>query len=443
MSAFTLPTTLPQWLDLLESRHSRPIDLGLERIGQVYRRLGIQLPGVHFVVAGTNGKGSTCAMLESILLAGGYRVGCHTSPHLLHFNERVRINGETLTDEALLPLFERVELARGDVSLTYFEFTTLVTLLAFAEAPLDAVILEVGLGGRLDAINLIDAHCAIVTSVDIDHAEWLGNSREQIGLEKAHIFRPGRPAICSDPHPPQSLVAYAEKIGADLWLFGRDFNYAGDRQQWAWSGRGQRRAALAYPALRGANQLLNASGVLAALQAMRAELPVSAQDIRKGLSLVDIPGRFQVLPGRPAVILDVAHNPHAAGHLAHNLDHMGFFPATYAVFGMLNDKDIEAVIKHLAKRIDHWICCDLPGPRGASAAGLAGRLRAAGIEDCVDRRQGIARSVTLGGTPAESLRAARLRACPDDRIVVFGSFLTVALALPAAREELPALRPSH
>ncbi len=443
MSAFTLPTTLTQWLSLLESRHARPIDLGLERIGEVYRRLDIRLPGVHFVVAGTNGKGSTCAMLESILLAAGYRVGCHTSPHLLHFNERVRINGETLTDEALLPLFERVELARGDVSLTYFEFTTLVTLLAFAEAPLDAVILEVGLGGRLDAINLIDAHCSIVTSVDIDHAEWLGNCREQIGLEKAHIFRPGRPAICSDPHPPESLVEYAEKIGADLWLFGRDYNYAGDRQQWAWSGRGQRRAGLAYPALRGANQLLNASGVLAALQAMREQLPVSAQDIRKGLSLVDIPGRFQVIPGRPAVILDVAHNPHAAGHLAHNLDHMGFFPATYAVFGMLTDKDIQAVIKHLATRINHWICCDLPGPRGASAEALVAHLRAAGIEDQVDRRQGIERSVRIGGTPAEALRTARLTADADDRIIVFGSFLTVALAMPAAREDLTALRPTH
>ena len=186
----------------------------------MHARLGIALPGVRFVVAGTNGKGSTCAMLESILLAAGYRVGCHTSPHLLRFNERIRIDGEMLDDEALLPLFERVELARGDVSLTYFEFTTLVTLLAFAEAQLDAVILEVGLGGRLDAINLVDADCSIVTSIDIDHADWLGNDRETIALEKAHIFRPGKPAICSDPQPPRSLIAHAEAIGADLWLLG-------------------------------------------------------------------------------------------------------------------------------------------------------------------------------------------------------------------------------
>ena len=441
MSAFSLPGTLDAWLALLETRHVRPIDLGLERIAQVHARLGISLPGVRFVVAGTNGKGSTCAMLESILLAAGYRVGCHTSPHLLRFNERIRIDGEMLDDEALLPLFERVELARGDVSLTYFEFTTLVTLLAFAEAQLDAVILEVGLGGRLDAINLVDADCSIVTSIDIDHADWLGNDRETIALEKAHIFRPGKPAICSDPQPPRSLIAHAEAIGADLWLLGRDYNYAGDRQQWAWSGRGQRRGGLAYPALRGVNQLLNASGVLAALQAVRQQLPVSAQDIRRGFSRVEIPGRFQVLPGRPTIILDVAHNPHAAAHLAHNLDNMGFFPATWAVFGMLADKDIDAVIAHLEKRIDHWICCDLPGPRGSRASDLADFLHAAGIEDQHDPKRGIDRSVACTTTPDEGLRQARRLAGSDDRIIVFGSFLTVALALPAAREDLPDMTP--
>ena len=313
MSAFTLPTTLEGWLTLLETRHAKPIDLGLERVGEVYRRLGIQLPGVKFVVAGTNGKGSTCAMLDAILRAAGYRVGLHTSPHLLRFNERIRIDGEELSDEALLPLFEQVELARGDVSLSYFEFTTLVMFLAFSREPLDAVVMEIGLGGRLDAVNLVDADCAIVTSVAIDHAQWLGNDRETIALEKAHIFRPDRPAICSDPQPPQSLVRHAEEIGADLWLLGRDYNYAGDRQQWAWTGRGTRRSGLAYPALRGMNQLLNASGVLAALQAVRGQLPVSAQDIRRGLSLVEMPGRFQVLPGQPTIILDVGHNRRASG----------------------------------------------------------------------------------------------------------------------------------
>lgn len=436
MSAFTLPATLDAWLSLLETRHVRPIDLGLARVGEVYRRLGIRLPGVKFVVAGTNGKGSTCAMLESILLAAGYRVGCHTSPHLLRFNERIRIDGEMLSDEALLPLFEQVELARGDVSLTYFEFTTLVTLLAFAGQPLDAVILEIGLGGRLDAVNVVDADCSIVTCIDVDHADWLGDNREAIALEKAHIYRPGKPAICADPQPPQTLIAHADSIGADLWLQGRDFNHAGDRQQWAWSGRGARRSALAYPALRGANQLLNASGVLAALQAVREQLPVSAQDIRRGFSLVQIPGRFQVLPGKPTIILDVAHNPHAAAHLAHNLGNMGFHPRTWAVFGMLADKDIDSVIRHMEKCVDHWICCDLPGPRGTTAADLAAFLRAAGIEDVSDPKRGVERSVVCSTTPDEALREARRRAGPDDRIVVFGSFLTVAQAMPAAREDL-------
>ena len=391
MSAFTLPTTLDGWLTLLETRHAKPIDLGLERVGEVYRRLGIQLPGVKFVVAGTNGKGSTCAMLDAILRAAGYRVGLHTSPHLLRFNERIRIDGEELSDEALLPLFEQVELARGDVSLSYFEFTTLVMFLAFSREPLDAVVMEIGLGGRLDAVNLVDADCAIVTSVAIDHAQWLGNDRETIALEKAHIFRPDRPAICSDPQPPQSLVRHAEEIGADLWLLGRDYNYAGDRQQWAWTGRGTRRSGLAYPALRGMNQLLNASGVLAALQAVRGQLPVSAQDIRRGLSLVEMPGRFQVLPGQPTIILDVGHNPHAAGHLVANLGNMAYHPATYAVFGMLSDKDIDGVIAHLANHVDHWICCDLPGPRGTTARMLADHLHMAGIDDLVDRRKGIDR----------------------------------------------------
>ena len=417
MSAFTLPTTLEGWLTLLETRHAKPIDLGLERVGEVYRRLGIQLPGVKFVVAGTNGKGSTCAMLDAILRAAGYRVGLHTSPHLLRFNERIRIDGEELSDEALLPLFEQVELARGDVSLSYFEFTTLVMLLAFSREPLDAVVLEIGLGGRLDAVNLVDADCAIVTSVAIDHAQWLGNDRETIALEKAHIFRP--------------------------WLLGRDYNYAGDRQQWAWTGRGTRRSGLAYPALRGMNQLLNASGVLAALQAVRSQLPVSAQDIRRGLSLVEMPGRFQVLPGQPTIILDVGHNPHAAGHLVANLGNMAYHPATYAVFGMLSDKDIDGVIAHLANHVDHWICCDLPGPRGTTAQMLADHLHMAGIDDLVDRRKGIDRSVVCSTTPDEGLRLARRQAGPDDRIIVFGSFLTVALALPAVREDLSATPPSN
>ena len=387
-------------------------------------RLELQMPATSIVVAGTNGKGSTCAMLEAILLAGGYRVGCYTSPHLVHFNERARLNGEPASDAQLIAQFEAIEDARLDTPLTWFEFTTLAILRLFQHTPLDAVVLEVGLGGRLDAVNLIDADCSIVTCIDIDHVEFLGDTREQIGWEKAHVFRAGRPAICTDPVPPESLISHAQAIGADLWLFGRDFNYSGDRQQWSYGGRGQRRNSLAYPALRGANQLLNASGVLAVLESVRHTLPVSAQAIRQGFASVELPGRFQVLAGRPTVVLDVAHNPHAAAHLAANLDNMGFFPETYAVIGMLADKDIDSTIAHLRKRVDHWICVDLYGPRAASAADMAARLRAAGIHP--GQGEDATRTIECSESPRSGLALARARADENDRIVIFGSFLTVA-----------------
>ncbi|MFY3199987.1 bifunctional folylpolyglutamate synthase/dihydrofolate synthase, partial [Achromobacter xylosoxidans] len=261
--------SLSDWLQYLESIHAVAIDMGLERVREVAARMNLELPGVKFVVGGTNGKGSTCAMLEAILLAAGYKVGLYTSPHLIDFNERARVNGQIASDEALIEQFSAVEAARGDTSLTYFEFTTLAILRLFSQSRLDAVVLEVGLGGRLDAVNIVDADCAVVTSVDLDHIDYLGDTREKIGFEKAHIYRPGRPAVCADPVPPQSLLDHVEQIGADLWLFGRDYNYSGDRQQWAYGGREQRRSALAYPALRGANQLLNASAALAALESVR------------------------------------------------------------------------------------------------------------------------------------------------------------------------------
>jgi len=393
-------------------------------------RLGLSLSPVVITVGGTNGKGSTCAMLESILLAAGYRVALYTSPHLVRFNERARINGVTVSDAWLVERFGQVDEARADTPLTYFEFTTLAILRGFQQTALDAVILEVGLGGRLDAVNLIDAHCSIVTSVDLDHTDYLGPTRESIGFEKAHIYRPGRPAICADPMPPASLTDYARSIGADLWCFGRDFNYSGDRQQWAYGGRTQRRASLAYPALRGANQLLNASGVLAALEALRAQLPVSAQAIRQGFATVELPGRFQVLAGRPAVILDVAHNPHAAAHLASNLDNMGFFPETWAIFGAMRDKDIDRIIAALGERVDHWLLADLPGSRAASAAWLAERVTAV-------RGSSAKLHVECFASPRAALDRARTAVGDDDRIVVFGSFVTVADILSARAEVSP------
>ena len=418
------PTTLADWLARLETMHPKAIDMGLDRVRQVKDAMALEFACPVIVVGGTNGKGSTCAMLEAILLRAGYRVGLYTSPHLLHFNERMRINGQSASDAELVAAFDKLDAIRAEVSLSYFEFTTLAAMQLFADARLDAVIFEVGLGGRLDAVNVLDADVAIVTSVDIDHTEYLGDTREKIGFEKAGIFRAGKTAICGDPVPPALLVEHAEKIGADLWLFNRDFNYSGDKQQWNFSGRGRRRNSLAYPSLRGANQLLNASGVLAALEALRLRLPVGAQEVRTGLALVDLPGRFQVLPGKPTIILDVAHNPHAAATLAQNLDNMGFHPYTYAVFGAMQDKDIDGVIAQLKDRIDHWCVTDLPLPRAATAADIKHKLLAAYAD--LPPVTETERSIQTFATPADAFANAMSRAGENDRITVFGSFLTVA-----------------
>jgi len=425
-----LPNTLPEWLALLESRHAETvINMGLDRVRAVKERMQLAFKCPLIMVAGTNGKGSTCAMLESILMRAGYKVGLYIKPHFLDFNERARINGDMASDEALVASFNAVEAARGEISLTYFEFTTLAIIHLMTQSNLDVAILEVGLGGRLDAVNVMDADVSIVTSVDIDHVDFLGGTRELIGFEKAGIFRTGKAAICSDPMPPQSLIDHAMEIGADLWLMGRDFNYSGDKQQWNYGGRGQRRNALAYPSLRGANQLLNASAALAALEALKLELPVGAQDVRHGLVTVELPGRFQVLPGRPSVIYDVAHNPHAASALGQNLGNMGFHPYTYAVFGSMHDKDIDGVIKAMNGQIDHWCLTDLPSPRAASASELAAKVQA--IEPDMHEK-----TVNIFPDPGAAFANAMSRAGENDRIVVFGSFLTVAGVMAAKKSSL-------
>jgi len=392
--------------------------MGLARITRVKESLGLKFACPVITVGGTNGKGSTCAFLESILLAAGYKVACHTSPHLLRFNERARLNGVDVSDADLLKAFERVEQARCRLSdpptLTYFEFTTLAIMDIFANASVDAAILEVGMGGRLDAVNIVDADCAIVTSIDLDHMAYLGNTREAIAFEKAGIFRTKAIAISADPMPPTSLINHANAIGADLWLMGKDYSFTGDQQQWGWTGRGKRFSGLGYPALRGANQLLNASAVIAALIALHDRLPVSAQDIRNGLALVELPGRFQVLPGRPTVVLDVAHNPHAAATLAESVEAMAFHPYTYAVFGAMADKDIDGVLKPLLNTVDYWYCTDLPTSRAASASDLAKRLRAFNKEALVFM------------DPGAAYQAALDKAGEGDRILVFGSFYTVS-----------------
>lgn len=430
----SFPETLDGWLARLESRPGPAIHLGLERVRAVKEALGLDTQALILTVGGTNGKGSTCAMLEAILLAAGYRVGLYTSPHLLCYTERVRVQGVEATEAAQVAALNRVELARGETPLTYFEQGTLAAWCIFAEAQLDVMILEVGLGGRLDAVNVFEPDCAIVTSVAMDHMDYLGPTREDIGFEKAGIFRPGRPAVCGDPHPPRSLLAHAQEIGAELWVSGRDFGFGGDKQQWGYwryaappaSGRLLRRGGLAYPALRGANQLLNAAAVLTALDCLKERLPVPMQAVRQGLMLVELPGRFQVLPGQPAVVLDVAHNPQAVGVLAENLGNMGFYPETWAIVGMLADKDVAGCLALIRERVDHWLLASLPGPRGLAGEALADRLADAGVED------GDLRTYP---TPAAAFSAAREAAGAGDRIVAFGSFLTVADVLALLQAE--------
>lgn len=426
-------TTLQDWLTRAEALHAKPIDMGLERVRDVADRLGIRFGCPVVVVAGTNGKGSTCAMLEAVLHQAGYRTGVYTSPHLVHFEERCRVGAQPVSAESLVPHMAAVDAARGDTTLTYFEFTTLAILRRLCEAQLDVAVLEIGLGGRLDAVNIIDSDCAVITSIDLDHMEFLGPDRESIGREKAGIMRPGRPVVVSDPMPPNSVQTHAAAVGADLWLFGRDFNYAGDKQQWAWAGRAQRRSGLAYPALRGANQLLNASGVLAVLEALRDKLPTSAQDVRTGLSLVELPGRFQIVPGQPTLVLDVAHNPHSVAALTANLDAMGFFPRTRAVFGAMADKDIEGMLERIVPLVDSWHLCDLPTPRAATAQALAAQIQPMVASRVVGNE---ATRVQTADSPQAALQQAVAEADPTDRIVVFGSFFTVGGVLAAGMPRL-------
>ena len=411
-----MPVSLDAWLTYIERQHAEPIALGLDRVHSIQQRLQQRQSCPLFIVGGTNGKGSTCAMLERILLCAGYRVGLYSSPHLLRYNERVRINCVSATDEVLCESFARVESARGDVPLTYFEYGTLAAWEAFSASALDAIILEVGLGGRLDAVNVFDADCAIVVSVDMDHMEYLGSTREEIGFEKAGIFRSSTPAICGDPIPPKTLLDHAKSTNADLKLIGRDFGYIKQDQQWQFVGWGGKRGGLAHPALRGDNQLINASCALAALDTLRDKLPVVMQDIRRGLSEVDLPGRFQVLPGRPTIVLDVAHNPHAASVLAKNLGNMAFHPDTWAVFGIMRDKDIQGVIHALRDRVTQWLPCTLDSPRSATGEELAAALKAAGITQVSSVFESAAAAYAFG----------RSQAGEDDRILAFGSFLTVA-----------------
>jgi len=399
--------SLREWLAFIERQHPASIALGLERVAKVFSRLEVRIECPVITVGGTNGKGSTCAMLESMLRAAGYRTALYTSPHLVRYNERVRIAGVEAGDEELAEAFAAVEASRKGTPLTYFEFGTLAALWLFSRANVDAAILEVGLGGRLDAINILDADCAVLTSVAIDHVDYLGADREAIGREKAGIFRRGRPAVVADPRPPQSVL----QAPGQLLLLNRDFGYAEQERQWSYWGPGGRRGGLEYPALRGRVQLRNAAAALCALETLRDRLPLAMQEARRGLAEVSLPGRFQVLPGRPQIILDVAHNVEAARTLADNLAASAFAPETIAVCGMLRDKDIAGVLREMAPRITRWHLASLPGPRGAQASLLSTHL-----PDAVK---------TEHDSAANAFAAAIENAGENDKIVVFGSFLTV------------------
>lgn len=415
---------LAGWLAYIEQQHPQAIALGLDRVECVRAAIGLAPEVPVITVAGTNGKGSTCAMLEAILSAAGYRVGLYTSPHLLRYNERVRIAGREVDDAALVAAFARVEAARtdkaGNARLTYFEFGTLAAVDLFLRSRVDAIILEVGMGGRLDAVNAFDADCAIVTSVDLDHMDYLGSTREAIGHEKAGIFRSGKPAVIADPSPPASVLAHARATGARPLCLGIDFGFHEARGEWSFWGPEGTSSGLAYPALAGRVQLHNASAALAALDALRQRLPVSPQHVQRGLAGVRLAGRFQVLAGRPSVVLDVGHNPQAVKVLSENLSEAQSCAHTWAVFGMLRDKDIEGVAGLLAQQVDQWLVCTLPPPRGALAADLARVLRQAG-----------AHAVREFESPALAYAAACSEAADDDRILVFGSFHTVADVLAA------------
>jgi len=422
------PADLAGWLALLETLHPRPIALGLDRVRAVLGRMDVALACPVITVTGTNGKGSTTAFCDAMLRAAGYRTGRYTSPHLVRYNERVALDGVPADDAALVEAFGVVEDARcaadPPTPLTYFEFGTLAALWLFARARPDAVVLEVGLGGRLDAVNVVDADVAVLTSVDIDHVEFLGPSREDIGREKAGVFRAGRPAVCGERDPPASVVAHAGAIGAELLLIGRDYDGIVHDRQWRYRGPGGDRHGLPIPALRGDYQIGNAATAIAALGCLRHVLPMDAGAIRDALVRVELAGRLQSLPGRPAIVLDVAHNPHAARALAGALAAMGFFERTIAVFAMLADKDVGGVVAAMRPRVDAWEVAALPGPRGASGEAIRAHLAAAGVDTD---------AVRVHADVATAYAAAVARASEADRIVVFGSFLTVAAALAMGR----------
>jgi len=413
--------TLKQWLDWQSTLNPKTIELGLERVTRVWGLLGSPKPAVKVIsVAGTNGKGSSAAMLEAILLEGGYRVGCFTSPHLQRYNERIRVNGREADDAAICRVFELIEQSRGAIPLTYFEFGTLAALLLFSQRELDAAVLEVGLGGRLDAVNVIDADVALITGIGLDHTDWLGDTLEQIGAEKAGIMRNGRPAVFGAPDMPASISKVADKTGARLLRANRDFHFSLSGDGWNWQGRATRRNALPVPAMRGAIQLQNAAAVLQVLECLGEDLPVDQKAVRAGLLATRVRGRFEIHQRRCRWVLDVGHNPEAVAQLSLQLGDLFVPGKVHAVVGMLRDKAIRDVFTAIAHRVDKWHLVDLAQEhRGASAVELRNALPNSTVTSDVE----------VCGPLAECLLKVDQLVGEDDLVVVFGSFLTVGSAL--------------
>ena len=412
--------SLPDWLDWQQGLHPKKIDLGLERVASVARRMGILQPEQTVItVAGTNGKGSSVAFLDSILLAAGYRVGVYSSPHLFRYNERIRINGQDVDDDALCDAFAAVDEARGVTTLSYFEFGTLAALYLFSQVSLDIIVLEVGLGGRLDAVNMIDPAISLVTSIGIDHSAWLGNDRELIGREKAGIFRAQRPAICSDPAPPASLEKYAQEIMADWYCLGQAYSIKPGGARWTWQGGGSIHESLPCPSLPGAHQLENAAGVLMTLELLYSRHPVSRMAIEQGLQSVGLPGRCQVVAGPVEQIFDVSHNADSVACLRRLLEDRSCAGRTRLVLGMLNDKEAGEFANLLAPIVHDWYIAGLDVERGLSAQALLARLEAAGF---------IGKNRVFPDV-ATAWREAHTDSEEGDRVVVCGSFFTVAEAL--------------
>ena len=411
-----LPTNLAAWLDYIEALHPKSIAMGLDRVNVVKQRLNLNPQFPIVIVAGTNGKGSTCAMLEHIYHAAGYSVGSYSSPHLLRYNERVRLNSQEVSDEDLVKAFVAVEQARQDTELTYFEYGTLAAVWHLMQKQVDVAILEVGLGGRLDAVNVFEPDSTIVTSIDLDHMEFLGDTRECIGAEKAGVFRANIPAICGDENPPNSLIEYANRIGAPLKLIGRDFKVEADKESWTYRADQFSIEHMPMPALIGDFQLNNAACVLTTIQSLQHLLPVQVDAIETGLKTVKLAGRFQSWSNNPDIILDVAHNPHAAKSLAINLKQSRHQGKTIAVFAMLADKDITGVIQALSSEIDAWYVATIDNVRGAAASSLSKM-----IIDALPSAE-----VKIFNQVVDAFHQACIDANENDRIITLGSFFTVA-----------------